>query len=132
MQNLLFYLCVSVFTAHELDAVAQAEWRLLYVLRDLPEDTAAAAFIGLHVPLFAVLLWLCCHRRETIRARSRVLFAVFMVVHSALHVRLQGNPLSPFDSPLSLVLIHSGALLGLLYIVAVYQAKKALRNAARC
>lgn len=119
MKNCLFCLCFSVFAAHELDAVAQAEWRLLYVLRDMPEDIAATVFIGLHVPLFAALLWVCFHPRKKVRLGSRWILAAFLIVHAGLHFRLAESPLSSFDSPLSLGLIHGGALLGLLYLVAV-------------
>lgn len=117
MKNFLFYLCFAVLTTHELDAVAQSEWKLLYVLRDMPDELAALVFVGLHVPLFAVLLWLTMHHENSIRLRSRSIFATFLIVHAGLHYRLQDNDLYTFDSPLSLTLIFGGALLGASYLI---------------
>ena len=47
----------TLFT-HELDAVSQSEWRLLYILRTMPDAQGAFWFVALHVPLFAALLWI--------------------------------------------------------------------------
>jgi hypothetical protein len=44
--------------AHELDAMTQAEWRLLFILSSLPEVIAEVVFVLLHIPLVAGLLWL--------------------------------------------------------------------------
>jgi hypothetical protein len=53
-----FYLGLGCLFAHELDAMTQSEWRLLYVLRSLPDATAMPWFVALHVPLFGLLG--CC------------------------------------------------------------------------
>jgi len=58
MRNLLFQLGFSTLLAHELDAMTQAEWRLLFVLRRLPDLLAHNLFVTLHVPAVAILLWL--------------------------------------------------------------------------
>lgn len=53
----LYHFLLGFLLAHELDAVACSEWRLLYVLRGRPEATARTAFIALHVPSIAGLIW---------------------------------------------------------------------------
>lgn len=63
----LFFLVVAGFIAHELDAVHRHEWRLLFVLRGMPDEAARRAFVLLHVPLFAVLLWLIAHPDAAVR-----------------------------------------------------------------
>ena len=55
--DLLFFIGLSLLLCHELDAVAQAEWRLLPVLRTLTDASAYPIFVWLHVPLFALVLW---------------------------------------------------------------------------
>ena len=119
ISQFLFYLGFGLLCSHELDAVVQAEWRLLYVLRGLPEAEAMQIFIWLHIPLFGMIAWLTHHRVQGIRFWSRVVFAAFLVVHAGLHFRLSTNPLHTFDSLLSIVLIYGGALSGLAYLVSI-------------
>jgi hypothetical protein len=117
MKNLLFLLGLSTLIAHELDAVTQSEWRLLYILRRLPESLASSAFVALHVPLMAGILWLTTHESESVRGRSRLAMSMFLVVHAGLHQRLSNHPAYTFISPLSLALIYGGGLLGLAYVI---------------
>lgn len=120
MQNLLFYLGFATLMAHELDAMTQAEWRLLFVLRRLPEATAEMAFVLVHIPLVAGLLWLTNHEAPAIKQWSRVAIAAFLAIHAALHKRLDHHPLYSFDSALSVGLIYGGGVLGLLYLGSVW------------
>ncbi|MBE9158775.1 hypothetical protein IQ265_18330 [Nodosilinea sp. LEGE 06152] len=123
MQNLLFYLGFATLMAHELDAMTQAEWRLLFVLRRLPEATAETAFVLVHIPLVAGLLWLTNSEALGVRRWSRLAIAAFLVIHAALHKRLDHHPLYSFDSALSVGLIYGGGLLGLLYLGVVFASR---------
>lgn len=77
MKNILWILAVALFAGHELDAVAQAEWRLLYGLRALEPAQGRGWFIALHVPLCAALMLLAGHRQARIRRISRRSLAGF-------------------------------------------------------
>jgi hypothetical protein len=97
----LYSLGLAFLCAHELDAVRHTEWRLLFVLRascfvlrDLPDPRASAAFVGLHVPLFFVILWLSHHRNQQLHSRTRVTVAAFLVVHAGLHFALALAPVT--------------------------------------
>jgi len=118
MRNLLFYLSFSTLLAHELDAMTQAEWRLLYVLRRYPDSLASPLFVALHIPVVAVLLWLIQHPSRTVRQWTKIGLALFMPIHAGLHWNLRNHPFSTFTSPLSLGLIYGAGLLGLIYIVS--------------
>ncbi len=134
MQNLLFYLGFATFMAHELDAMTQAEWRLLFVLSSLPEATAEVAFVLLHIPLIAGLLWLANNDALRVKQWSRVAISAFLIIHAGLHKRLDHHPLYTFDSDLSLGLIYGGGLLGLLYlgIVSIINYRdRTLKNQAK-
>lgn len=119
MKTLLFYLGFATLMAHELDAMTQSEWRLLFVLRRLSEPIASSTFVILHVPLLAGILWLSAHRLEPIQHRSRLAFAAFLIIHAGLHKHLEHHPDYTFTSSLSLGLIYGAGLLGLAYIVSV-------------
>lgn len=113
----LYLLLLGFFVAHELDAVACREWRLLYVLRTLPDDSARAVFVALHVPLVAGLAWTVTDARPA-AAVARVGVALFAVVHAGLHHRLRRDPAYAFHSPLSVTLIAGAAACGAAYALA--------------
>jgi len=120
--TLTFYLLLLGFLlTHELDAVACREWRLLYVLRVLPEATARTAFIALHVPLIAALAWTTAAAHPA-AANARLAVAAFALVHAALHYRLRRAPAYEFHAPLSIALIAGAALCGAAYLVVALRA----------
>jgi hypothetical protein len=114
--NFLYRLMFAVLLAHELDATMQAEWRLLFILRDLPNAVASAWFITLHIPLFVAMIWALEHNASHIQTTSRNLLAVFMVVHAGVHYHLRFEPFNTFNSTISLALIYGGAVMGILYL----------------
>ena len=65
--DLLFFTGFAFLACHELDAVAQAEWRLLPLLSRMEDPDAYRWFVMLHVPLFALLLWGAASRTPSIR-----------------------------------------------------------------
>ncbi|MDJ0788047.1 MAG: hypothetical protein QNK05_14655 [Myxococcota bacterium] len=116
----------SLFT-HEMDAVMAAEWRLLFGLRSLPDATAYPIFLVLHLPLFAVMLWLGHHPRERVRSLFRAGVAAFLVIHGALHWRLAGAPENGFEGLLSYGFIALASLCGGLYLLGARETLRAPR-----
>jgi hypothetical protein len=117
IKDWLFLLAFSVLNAHELDAMSQHEWKLLFVLRDLPPDVAEQVFVMLHVPLMAILLWVTFHRSMIVSAWSRRAVCAFGIVHFALHWHLQDHHFYTFHSFLSELLIVGYGLAGLCYLL---------------
>jgi hypothetical protein len=109
-------LVISLLFAHEVDAVLQAEWRLLYVLREMPEPLAAQWFVAIHVPLFVLVLGLVYHSALNKQTVSRIAISAFAIVHAGLHFRLRNDPLNLFEPTLSLALIYGAALLAACYL----------------
>jgi hypothetical protein len=124
MKNLIFNLGLAILCTHELDAVTQSEWRLLYILRDLPDHTASSAFVFIHVPLFAIIFGLVFNEKLNIREWSRVVFSIFLIIHAGLHKLLVNHPLYTFHSPLSQGLIFGGGLIGSIYLGATYISQR--------
>lgn len=118
VKSLLFYSGFSMLLAHELDAMTQAEWRLLFVLRSLPEPLARDLFVILHVPVVAALLWLFQHSSSVVQQRSQLALSTFLIIHAGLHWHLRHHPLNTFESSLSVGLIYGAGLLGLLNSIA--------------
>ncbi len=115
-ENLLFTLGLALLFSHELDAVRQREWRLLFVLRHMPEDTAARAFIAIHVPLFLILL-VATGASSELRFWFRAAISTFLVVHAGLHWSLRHRAECDFNSGLSRGLIYGAAFVGVLHIL---------------
>lgn len=118
MKAALYYLGIACLFTHELDAMTHAEWRLLLVLRSMPDATASPLFVALHVPLFFAVLWLSQHGRETVRSATRIAVAAFLVVHGVLHFAVSSTPHYDFHGPLSKALIGSAAVFGVAYLLA--------------
>ena len=113
---------LAVMFTHELDAMTQSEWRLLYVLRGLSDEQGRWWFVAIHIPLFWALIMLTHHQSELVQSLSRSGFAVFCIIHALLHWLLASNPLSTFSSPLSWGLILGAATLGIAYLCTEVRA----------
>jgi hypothetical protein len=121
VRNTLFYLALATLFTHELDAVANHEWRIMPILRSLPEEIALTAFVMLHVPIFAVLLALVFSINDRVRRASRIGVGVFLLAHAGLHLLFAGDANYEFSSSLSNILIFGGALVGGLYLLTSFK-----------
>lgn len=132
MRNLLFNLGLATLSTHELDAVTQSEWHLLYILNNLPEQIAADTFVVLHVPLFTIIFWLGFNGNLKVRKWTRIIFSLFLIIHAGLHKALENHPLYTFNSLISKSLIFGAGLIGLLYLAALigetYSTKTETQN----
>jgi hypothetical protein len=108
----LFALMLALILGHELDAVAQAEWRLLPGLSLLPDEAAGPLFVALHVPLVAALVVGLFVSGEPRRRHVRLGFAAFMTLHVVLHATLEVPGVSSFDDVSSRAFITGAGLLG--------------------
>jgi hypothetical protein len=132
VQQTLFHCALATFFAHELDAMQQHEWRLLYGLRALDERTAATLFVALHLPLFVAISYFAFHADATMQLYCRRGLCAFFVVHALLHWRLMGDPRAAFDTALSLTLIHVCALFGGLYLLIDWQRTTHSKVSIQC
>jgi hypothetical protein len=116
--DLLFFTAVSALLLHEMDAIDKKEWRLLFVLRRLPDDGALRWFIVLHFPLFVALMALVAASSPTLRWVEGGVDA-FLIVHAGLHEGLGWRGERAFANAFSRWLIWSAAALGALHMTAL-------------
>lgn len=116
MLDLIYYALVGAFFTHELDAVKRHEWRVLPLVRSLPEPLGEQVFIWVHVPLFAFLLW---GGDGEPSGATRVGVAVFAIVHVGLHYVFRKHPAYEFNNLSSWGLILLTGLLGAIYLFAL-------------
>ena len=114
--ELLFCAALALLLSHELDAIAQAEWRLLPGLNSLGDSLGYELFVLLHVPFIAFIIWLLMSPLPAIRWRAQQVLDGFMLVHVGLHWLLADHSLNSFHSPLSQLLIFGAGLLALMHL----------------
>lgn len=112
----LFYLGLGLLLAHEMDAVHKHEWRLLFVLRAMPDERARDLFVLAHVPVVMALLWLLTQPSELVQLGTVVVMDAFLIVHAGLHWRLSNHPKYEFNTPVSRLLIYGAAAVGAMHL----------------
>lgn len=116
VKEIVFYLGFGTLLTHELDAMPNHEWRVLPLIRALPDEVGMVVFVAIHVPIFAILIALVASTDPRTRITTRLAIAGFLVVHGLLHALFVGHPNYEFSSPLSRILILGGAAFGVLYL----------------
>ena len=112
MKHWVFFLGLGALFTHELDAVANHEWRILPLIRLLPEELGSLFFVTAHVPIFAVVIALVASPNPKTQFRSRVAVSLFLIIHGVLHALFMSHPAYEFSSILSNTLIIGGSILG--------------------
>lgn len=115
--DILFFVAVSSLLLHEMDAIDKKEWRLLFVLRRLPDEGALRWFILLHLPLFVALMALVAAAQSTTVHRIEGGVDAFLIVHAGLHEQLAFRGETAFANAFSRSLIWSAAGLGAIHMV---------------
>ena len=127
-RSLLFWTGFAFLLTHELDAVAQTEWRLLPLLNLLADEPAYKVFVASHVPLVVVLIWLFTHRSDIVRWRAQLGFDAFLCAHALAHWLMSGDVEYTFHSPLSKTMIFGAGVVGLAHLLLAVRANPG-RNA---
>ncbi|MEM8766097.1 MAG: DUF6713 family protein [Pseudomonadota bacterium] len=119
---------VSFLFTHELDAMLRSEWRMLFVLGELPDDTAAAWFVFLHLPVFLLVLYLGNSNRSVLRLSFRRAISAFLVIHGGLHLHLAEDARNEFTGLLSALYIALAAACGLAYLLCWWRGNEERRD----
>ena len=119
MLDALFVLGAALLVTHQFDAVRRREWRVLPLLRAMPEERAANIFVLLHAPISAATIVLALYPDDGPRVGFQALMSAFMVAHVGMHRLLRDHPAYGFDNPLSRALIWAPGIVGALYLIAL-------------
>ena len=124
MKDLAFYLGFGTLFTHELDSMLNHEWRVIPIIRALPDETGFMIFLTAHIPVFAILVALVSSQNSRTRQITRIGIGLFLVFHGLLHTFFKDHPAYEFSSMLSNVLIFGGSLLGIVYLVMEWVGKR--------
>ncbi len=117
LKQACFFLGLGMLFTHELDAMPNHEWRVLPLLRALPDETGMTVFVLAHIPLFALVVALVASDVPRTRRLARLGVGAFLVMHGVLHALYMSHPAYEFASAMSGFLIFGGAALGLAYLL---------------
>lgn len=115
--DLIFFSALSALLLHEMDGIDKQEWRLLFVLRRLPDEGAMRWFVLLHFPLFVAMLALVAATPSTAIRWTQGAVDTFLIAHAALHERLAHGGDAAFANPFSRSLIWPAAALSAVHLV---------------
>ena len=115
-RDLLFYVAVSALLLHEMDAIDKQEWRILFVLRRLPDQGGLRWFISLHLPLFVALMLLVAAEDSATVSWITGGVDAFLIVHAGLHEGLGYRGERAFANVFSRSLIWLAAAVGAIHI----------------
>ncbi|MGI9494082.1 MAG: DUF6713 family protein, partial [Geminicoccaceae bacterium] len=109
------WLMVAALFTHELDAIKRHEWRILPLLRNLPDNVAEQTFIWLHLPGFFLVFWFSQLGAGSVFAIG---LSAFAIVHVGLTWLLRKHPAYEYNNSSSWLLISLAGLLGALHLTA--------------
>ncbi|MGV6812815.1 MAG: DUF6713 family protein [Brevirhabdus sp.] len=108
-----FQLMVAFFVLHELDAVRAREWRLLPVLRSMPDALGERIFLWAHLPISLGIFSILGRGEQSLAA---MLLSSFAVVHVVLHWVFRTNSENRFTSVTSWTFILGAGLFGAVHL----------------
>lgn len=124
MKDLSFYLGFGTLFTHELDSMLNHEWRVIPIIRALPDETGQIIFLIAHIPMFAILVALVSSKNSKTRKMARIGFGLFLVIHGILHILFEGHPAYEFSSIVSNLLIFGGSIFGVVYLALEWIGKR--------
>lgn len=103
--------------SHEIDAALRHEWRLLPLIRRLPDKTGERVFIWAHVPLFFGVAVIVSAGESSIAAQA---LSGFAIAHVGLHWLFRNHPANEFGTYGSQALIWGAGAFGAAHLAASY------------
>jgi len=113
----LLTLNIALFVLHEMDGVRRMEWRMVFPINRLPDETAHNVFCSLHLPLFGLLFWMLTWPAGQVTFWLKATFDGFLVFHLGLHLIFLKHPENRFTSLFSRALIVAMALGGIWHAI---------------
>lgn len=108
-EHFLFYLALSFFCVHEMDAVRCREWRIFPLLSLANDRWGKSIFILAHIPLFFILwLQLATAGHSFITGMN-----IFFMIHTLMHLLYLRHKKNEFKDGISWVAIAGNGFVAL-------------------
>jgi hypothetical protein len=114
--GIFFWLGLALLLTHEMDAIANHEWRFFPATAMLNDSIGYRVFTAAHVPLYLIILLGLASPERVAWMRG---LDVFFIVHVLLHLLFLRHPKYEFKTVLSWVLIICCGLCGAVDLLGV-------------
>ncbi len=112
--QIILSLELALLFTHEMDAIRHKEWNMFIILKDMHEKKAYQFFMLLHVPLYALVLFLLFSNHQ----KSAVfVIDLFLIGHMFVHRGFKNHPANNLGNPLSKILINAAGLLAIIHLI---------------
>ena len=112
LNDLFFYLGLSFFTMHEMDAIRCKEWRIFPGLSSLNDKWGYLIFMFAHIPIF-FFIYINLFNAESPNTFITG-FNIFLVVHLLMHIFYLKHKKNEFKDWISWILIIGSGLFGII------------------
>ncbi len=119
MEQLILTRAFSLLLVHEMDAIQAKEWKIFLVLKDMTDELACKVFTGMHVPLYAGVLYVLLRGGAAGHA-LQIIIDVFLAGHAVIHFAFGNHVDNGFQSLYSKTIIYSMAALALLHLTLLF------------
>ncbi len=113
--SFLFFLGITFFVLHEMDAVRCKEWRIFPGLSQLNDLWGKRIFLLAHIPIGCFIVWQLTASRSL--QNFRMGFDVFLVIHLVAHLVYLKHAENQFKDWISWTLILGAGICGLFDLI---------------
>jgi hypothetical protein len=106
----IFYIGLSLFIVHEMDAIRRHEWRMMII--NIKDELAYIIFTILHIPIFILIFFGIADKNDTLI----LILSTFFVIHIFLHIVFIKHEKNEFNSMFSWLIITGIFLSGLIFL----------------
>jgi hypothetical protein len=115
-EEAIFITIIILFSLHEIDAVRTKEWKMLPVLKNMADGTALKVFVLVHIPLYAVILYILALGSTSAVEIMYHAVAILLIFHTIIHFVMREHPKNGFTSALSNIVIYSIGILAVVHL----------------
>jgi hypothetical protein len=113
--KILFWINISLFILHEMDAVKTREWRMMIFMNRLSDDHGHIIFTALHFPLFMLIFFLMKYYFEYLVPAIAVLFIIHQILHILFRKHTENRMNNMFSKAIILLMFANSCVTLLLY-----------------
>jgi len=115
----LFIFMISLLLLHEMDAIRTKEWKMFFILKDMPDEKAYKIFTLFHFPLYFSIFMVLVLGGNSATNTLYLILDIFLIGHSIIHFCFRKNPNNRFSSLFSKAIIYSLAILAILHLLLI-------------
>lgn len=115
IHDIIFYIGLSLFVVHEMDAVRRNEWKMFKFLSTLKPKIGYMVFSILHLPFFVLIFWGLFSAHQGLRHDFIMFLNLFFIIHFFIHLAFIRHHDNEFRSVFSWLIISGMFLTGMVY-----------------